>query len=654
MGRISRETIEKIMEVARVEEVIGEFVQLKRAGSNLKGYSPFNQERTPSFMVSPAKQIWKDFSSGKGGDVVKFLMEHEGMSYPEALRWLARKYNIEIEEEELTEEDKQKADERESIYVALDFANKWFHEQMYETDEGKSVGLSYMKQRGFLEKTLKRYQTGYSPSQADAFYRAAIAKGYKEDILEKAGLIIKKNNRIIDRFYGRVIFPIHQLSGRVIAFAGRILDSSKNLAKYINSPETEVYHKSKVLYGLYQAKQAIARENLCFLTEGYTDVMSFSQAGIENTVASAGTSLTHEQIRLIKRFTPNIRLVYDGDPAGIKAAMRGVDMILENDMNVEVVVLPDGEDPDSFAKKTPTEDLIAYLENNKKDFIRFKTEFLLQNETDPLKVFELISDVLQSIAGIPNQIKRELYIKEIAQITGTNEQTLYAELNKILKRKFRQKYRQIRDELPGLKIESTPQQKPHTDKREVLERELIKMLTLYGNETARFKGFVISDNIDGHLITEEYVMEEQVARKIFMELQDDEIKFATPKYRNLFAKILQFYNEEGEINLRELLKRLETEEVEILTDIMMEEEKYKLSDWEKKNISLPDKIEKLGDEVIDILYNLRLILIEEMINNDMEELRQPAEEEKKENILGEMKSYFNLRKLIAYHLQRVV
>ncbi len=652
MGRISPETIAKIREAARVEEVIAEFVPLKRAGSNLKGFSPFNQERTPSFMVSPAKQIWKDFSSGKGGDVVKFLMEHEGYSYPEALRWLAEKYNIEIEERELTEEDKLKADERESLMVVLDFARKWFMDQMYETDEGKSVGLSYMKERGFLEKTLKKYEVGYSPSRSDAFYKAALEKGYKEEWLEKAGLIIKKNNRVIDRFFGRVIFPIHQLSGRVIAFAGRILDSTKKTAKYINSPETEVYHKSKVLYGLYQAKQAISRENLCYLTEGYTDVMSFHQAGIENTVASAGTSLTHDQIRLIKRFTPNVVLVFDGDPAGIRAAMRGVDMILENDMNVEVVVLPEGEDPDSFAKKTPSEELIAYLDSNKQDFIKFKTDFLLGEETDPIKVFDLISDVLESIAGIPNQIKRELYIREVAQMTGTAEKTLYTELTKVLRRKYRRKYTDIRSELPEMKVEPSEPQLQHTDRRKVLERELIRLLLLYGNETVPFKSYRVKDVIDNELIIEEEEAEEQVARKIFLELQEDEVEFTTPEYREIFNKIWEHYNNDGIIDIPRLMNELDENALEVISDIMMEEEKYKLSDWEKQHISLPDKIQVLSEAVTDTIYNLRYLLVEDLIDKELEEAKE--KKEVKQDFWENIKLYFNLRKLLAHYLQRVV
>ena len=652
MGRISPETIAKIREAARVEEVIAEFVPLKRAGSNLKGFSPFNQERTPSFMVSPAKQIWKDFSSGKGGDVVKFLMEHEGYSYPEALRWLAEKYNIEIEERKLTEEDKLKADVRESLMVVLDFARKWFMDQMYETDEGKSVGLSYMKERGFLEKTLKKYEVGYSPSLADAFYKAALEKGFKEEWLEKAGLIIRKNNRVIDRFFGRVIFPIHQLSGRVIAFAGRILDNTKKTAKYINSPETEVYHKSKVLYGLYQAKQAISRENVCYLTEGYTDVMSFHQAGIENTVASAGTSLTHDQIRLIKRFTPNVVLVFDGDPAGIRAAMRGVDMILENDMNVEVVVLPEGEDPDSFAKKTPSEELIAYLDSNKQDFIKFKTDFLLGEETDPIKVFDLISDVLESIAGIPNQIKRELYIREVAQMTGTAEKTLYTELTKVLRRKYRRKYTDIRSELPEMKVEPSEPQLQHTDRRKVLERELIRLLLLYGNETVPFKSYRVKDVIDNELIIEEEETEEQVARKIFLELQEDEVEFATPEYREIFNKIWEHYNNDGIIDIPRLMNELDENALEVISDIMMEEEKYKLSDWEKQHISLPDKIQVLSEAVTDTIYNLRYLLVEDLIDKELEEAKE--KKEVKQDFWENIKLYFNLRKLLAQYLQRVV
>jgi len=427
---IKQETIEKIFDTARVEEVIGDFVNLKRAGSNLKGYSPFNDEKSPSFMVSPSKQIWKDFSSGKGGNVISFLMEHERMTYPEALRWLAKRYNIEIEETQQTDEEKQKQSERESIILVLEFAKNWFKTQLFETSLGKSVGLTYFKERGFRQETLQTFETGFSPDKSDALTQAALEKGYKKEFLVKAGVTVESNGRLIDRFRGRIMFPIHSLSGRVLGFGGRILDSSKRTAKYINSPENVVYHKSKILYGIYQAKQQIVKEDQCILVEGYTDVMAFHQSGIKNVVASSGTALTVEQIQLIKRLTKNIVVIFDGDRAGISAALRGIDMILEQGLNVKVLLLPDGEDPDSFSKKVSSDELLLYLNENIQDFINFKAS-LLQDEAvnDPIKKGELIKSIVESIAKIPNQIQQEIYIKEVSRIMDITEKVLFKELN---------------------------------------------------------------------------------------------------------------------------------------------------------------------------------------------------------------------------------
>lgn len=347
---ISKTTIDAVFETARVEEVIGDFVQLKKSGSNFKGLSPFSDERTPSFMVSPVKQIWKDFSSGKGGNAVAFLMEHEHFTYPEAIKYLAKKYNIEVEETEQTDEQKEQANERESMYVVSEFAKDYFHKTLINSEQGKAIGLSYFKERGFTEETIEKFQLGYSPDVWDAFTSEAIRKGYKLEFLEKTGLTIVKEEKQFDRFKGRVMFPIHSLSGRVLGFGGRILTNEKKAAKYLNSPESEIYHKSKVLYGIYYAKQAIAKEDNCYLVEGYTDVIQLHQLGIENVVSSSGTALTPEQIRLINRLTPNITVLFDGDAAGQRASLRGIDLILEQGMNVKVCSFPEGEDPDSFSK----------------------------------------------------------------------------------------------------------------------------------------------------------------------------------------------------------------------------------------------------------------------------------------------------------------
>ncbi len=654
MGRIPEHIIEQIRETARVEEVIGEFVELKRAGSNLKGFSPFNSERTPSFMVSPAKQIWKDFSSGKGGDVVKFLMEHEGMSYPEALRWLAKKYHIEIPETgQRDEEAEALARKRDSLYAVLDFAKNWFIEQLYDTDEGRSVGLSYFRERGFLEKTLKDFDIGYAPEGFDAFYRAARAKGFKDDILEDAGLIIRKNNRIIDRFYGRVIFPIHRLSGNVVAFAGRILDTSKHKAKYINSPETEVYNKSKILYGIHKAKAAISREKNAYLVEGYTDVLSFYQAGLENTVASAGTALTADQVKLIKRFTPNITLVYDGDPAGLKAAIRGVDIILENDMNVKVVVLPEGDDPDSFAKKVSTEELIAYLETHSKDFIRFAAEVMLKDATDPIQTYEMVRHVIESIAKIPNEIKRELFVREVAALSGIDERKLFAELSRQLQKIIYARERHWRSQVPQPRMQVVEDQpRPLTDRLQVLERDIIKLLILYGDQKALFPYYFTKDDINGEWLLDKEYREVYVWEKIYQELTEDEIQLSHPVFKRLYDAIMNEYLHTGSVDWEQLRTKLSEEETEVLADIFFEKDKYRLSDWEKKRMKNIDPTENLSVLVTDIIYHLRLEWLQRLIDEQAEKL-QKGEEDSEES-LEEIMQYNKLKKFLARIVNRVV
>jgi len=441
---ISKTTIDQVYETARLEEVIGDFVQLKKSGSNFKGLSPFSDERTPSFMVSPVKQIWKDFSSGKGGNVVAFLMEHEHFTYPEAIKYLAKKYNIEVEETEQSDEQKEQANERESMYLVSDFAQKHFKEMLWDTELGKAIGLSYFKERGFTDETIKKFELGYCLDQWDGFTNAALDKGYKLEYLEKTGLTIVKedsNNpnhlRKFDRFKGRVMFPIHSLSGRVLGFGGRILTNDKKSAKYLNSPESEIYHKSKVLYGIYYAKQAIAKEDNCYLVEGYTDVIQFYQRGIHNVVSSSGTALTPGQIRLINRLTKNITVLFDGDAAGLRASIRGIDLILEQGMNVKICTFPEGEDPDSFAKNNELEDVLLYLKENAKDFIRFKASLLMKEASDdPIKRADTVRDIVNSIAKIPDRIKREIYIQECASIMNISENVLFSTLAQIGKKNY--------------------------------------------------------------------------------------------------------------------------------------------------------------------------------------------------------------------------
>lgn len=428
---IDHATIERILDAAEISDVVSDFVTLRKRGVNQLGLCPFHNEKTPSFTVSPAKGIFKCFGCGKGGNSVNFIMEHETLTYPEALKWLAKKYHIDVVEQEETEEQKQQKDERESLMIVSGFAQKFFTRYLWEENEGRTIGLSYFRERSFRDDILKKFEVGFAPDGKTPFTDAAQKEGYKIDFLEKTGLTIKRDDWMRDRFAGRVMFPIHNLAGRVIAFGGRILKEDKNAAKYLNSPESEIYHKSKVLYGIFQAKREISKTDKCYLVEGYTDVLSMHQAGIENVVASSGTALTADQIRLVRRFTSNITIIYDGDEAGIKASLRGIDLVLEEGMNVKVLLLPNGEDPDSFAKKMGASGYLNYIKENETDFIQFKTRLLLKStENDPIAKARLISDVIRSIAVIPDTITRSVYIKECSNLLSVNEEVLYAEVRK--------------------------------------------------------------------------------------------------------------------------------------------------------------------------------------------------------------------------------
>lgn len=478
-------TIERILDSAQIIDVVEEYVTLKKRGVNYLGLCPFHNEKTPSFTVSPAKGIFKCFGCGKGGNSVNFIMEHEHLSYPEALRYLAKKYNIEIEEREITIEEKQRQTERESMLVVTAYASRKFAEWLFHSDEGISVGLAYFTQRGFRDDILKKFEVGYSPDKSDTLSTTAMSDGYRREYLVKTGLSIEKDERIFDRFHGRVIFPIHSLSGQVLGFGGRILRSDAKAAKYLNSPESDIYHKSKILYGIYQARKAIVHQDKCFLVEGYTDVLSVHEAGIENVVASSGTALTQEQVRLIKRFTQNITILYDGDEAGIKASLRGIDLVLEEGMNVRIVLLPEGEDPDSMSKKLSVSEFNRFLAENETDFIRFKAELLLKDTgRDPVKRAEAIRDIVRSIAVIPELITRTVFIKECSTIMGLSEAVLYNEVSKLLsQQQFRDRNRY--PDSHDLQI-SKPRVPPKTEIKEApsyySERELVRLLLKYGTE----------------------------------------------------------------------------------------------------------------------------------------------------------------------------
>ena len=613
---ISKATIDTVFETARVEEVIGDFVQLKRAGSNFKGLSPFSDERSPSFMVSPVKQIWKDFSSGKGGNSVAFLMEHEHFTYPEAIRYLAKKYNIEIEETVQKDEEKANTDVRESMYLVSEFAKNYFQDALLNTEEGKAIGYSYFKERGFTNETIKKFSLGYSPEAWDAFTKEAIGKGYKLEFLESTGLTIPRDDRPFDRFKGRVMFPIQSMSGRVLGFGGRILTNDKKAAKYLNSPESDIYHKSKVLYGIYQAKQAIAKQNNCFLVEGYTDVIQFNQTGIENVVSSSGTALTPDQIRLINRLTKNVTVLFDGDAAGLRASIRGIDLILEEGMNVRVCEFPDGEDPDSFAKKTPYEDLVVYLEENAKDFIQFKASLLMKDaKNDPIKKAELIRDIVASISKIPDRIQREIYIKECSRIMDISEQVLLSTLAQLVKKDISDIGKKIKQEQRSFEIikSESVNQIEKVDVLYQLERTIIKILLLYGNSKEEFEDVLLKTNSNGEVENTVEKKEYSVYQRVYLSLQEDEVELANALFKAIYNNLVNYFNQNETFNIEHYLMQLPQEFAQEVTDILMEDEKLALHDWGGQNIFVKQKNESISQYVSETILTMRWYLVDKII-----------------------------------------
>lgn len=625
---ISKATIDTVFETARVEEVIGDFVQLKRAGSNFKGLSPFSDERSPSFMVSPVKQIWKDFSSGKGGNVVAFLMEHEHFTYPEAIRYLAKKYNIEIEETEQTDAEKANTDVRESMFLVSEFAKNYFHSTLFNTEEGKAIGYSYFKERGFTNETIKKFGLGYSPETWDAFTKEALGKGYQLQYLESTGLTIPKDDRPFDRFKGRVMFPIQSMSGRTLGFGGRILTNDKKAAKYLNSPESEIYHKSKVLYGIFQAKQAIAKQNNCYLVEGYTDVIQFHQAGIENVVASSGTALTPDQIRLINRLTKNITVLFDGDAAGLRASIRGIDLILEEGMNVKVCTFPDGDDPDSFAKKTSYDDLVAYLENNAKDFIQFKASLLMNEaKNDPIKKADLIRDMVTSISKIPDRIQREIYLQECSRIMDISEQVLVSTLAQLVQKDIAEIGKKQKQEQKAFEVvkNENPVQAEKVDVLYRLERKIIEILLLYGNKTEIFEDVLLKANPDGDIVHVVEKKEYKVFQRIYLSLQEDEVELAHPLFRAIFNDLISYYLQNETDGIDNYLKNLNPDFAQEVTDILMEEEQIVLHNWEGQNIFVKRKTETVSQHTSETIISIREYLINKLILDLMNEFSSNPE-----------------------------
>ena len=667
---ISRSTIDRVFETARVEEVIGEFVQLKKAGSNFKGLSPFVDEKSPSFMVSPVKQIWKDFSTGKGGNAISFLMEHEHYTYPEAIKWLAKKYNIEIEETEQSSEEKAQMNERESMFLVSTYAKDYFHDIMLNSNKGKAIGLSYFKERGFRDDIIKTFELGYCLDEWDAFTKAALAKGYDLKYLASTGLTIVKENRQFDRFKGRVLFPIHSMSGRILGFGGRILTADKKAAKYLNSPESDIYHKSKILYGLFQAKKEIAKQDNCYLVEGYTDVISFHQSGIENVVASSGTALTSDQIRLVNRLTKNITVLFDGDAAGIRASIRGIDLILEQGMNVKVVQFPDGEDPDSFAKSHSNEELKKYLEDSAQDFINFKVSLLLKDSNnDPIKKAGVIRDIVMSISKIPDGIQREVYVQECARIMDISERVLFSELAQIIAKGVQEKNKVSRQQNNAQQDPNAPPPEyflaqeqaqmgvvkggvvslEKIDEISKFEKEIIKILLLHGNKDAEFIEEIESEDEEGKVLLTSRKYNNNVSAEIYVHLQDDEMEFTNTIFQEIYTEIIHQLNQSEKLEINALVNHQNKEIASTVTSILMDEdeEKYQLSDWEGQNIEV--KMALLSKQVNDVVFNLRRVLIGKKI----EELIKEATGEIAID-LETVKGYTSLRIRLFEKLNRVV
>ena len=650
---ITKTTIDQVYDTARVEEVIGDFVSLKKAGSNFKGLSPFSQERTPSFMVSPVKQIWKDFSTGKGGNVVAFLMEHERFSYPEAIRYLAKKYNIEIEETQQTDEEKAKRDARESMLLVSEYATDYFKENLWQSNTGKAIGKTYFQERGFTDETIKHFDLGYAFESKDAFTTTALEKGYKLEFLTQTGLTIVNEDRKIDRFRGRVLFPIKSMAGRTVGFGGRILGDNKKTAKYLNSPESEIYHKSKVLYGLYESKQAIAKEDCCYLVEGYTDVIQMHQRGIKNVVSSSGTALTQEQIRLIQRLTQNIVVLFDGDAAGLRAALRGIDMILSQGMNVKVCSFPEGEDPDSFAKSHRLEEVQAFFSQNAKDFIQFKAALLMREaQSDPVKKASTIKDMVDSIAKIPDAIQREVYVQSCAKIMEISEEVLFSALAQKRAKEVNTQYKR-KSNAPKMQVVQAVTPALKVDELYELEKQIITLLMLYGDREETFQESVLQFSEERSEVEEEITeVKARVYEKIFLDLQQDEIELANKDFRTLFFVLLEQFQTQGTLSVDKLMPTLAPELSGLVSNILMNEEKYNLHQWEKKNIFVKTRDQQVGLMVTETILSLRKHLVNRKIESLQAEMENPQEEH--QGLLEDVMSYYQLRRLVSNKLNRVL
>ena len=635
---IDQSTVERIIDASQIVEVVSDFVNLKRRGVNYLGNCPFHNEKTPSFTVSPAKGIFKCFGCGKGGNSVNFIMEHESLSYPEALKFLARKYHIDVVEKEETDEERQQKDDRESMMIVSGFAQKYFSNFLWSEEEGRAIGLSYLQERGMREDTIRKFELGFCPDGKSTFTDAARREGYQLEYLDKTGLTIQRDEWIRDRFSARVMFPIHNLAGRVIGFGGRILKDDPKAAKYLNSPESDIYHKSRVLYGLFQAKREITRADKCFLVEGYTDVISLHQAGIENVVASSGTALTSDQIRLIRRFSPNITILYDGDEAGIKASLRGIDLVLQEGMNVKVLLFPNGEDPDSFARKHSSTEVLKFIAENETDFIRFKTRLLMEGaENDPIARAKLIQEIVQSVAVIPESITRAVYIREVSRLMGVEEDVLYTEIRKIL-RKHSEKSGSYQPPLPSVKTK--PQSIAYKEKPGELspeELELMRYLLKYCKSPLFEQES--DDPTQPEIVT--------VGDFILSQLNEDEILPDKPVFRTIAQEITE-HLQDPNFNPERYFTHHPDNDVSQMASNLLSEKWIESKRWAKAGAHTEKEQDLLGLLIPRVVNEYKLRKIKEMHLELEKEIASLDSETDDKKLFDALSKIQNLKKIERY------
>ncbi len=641
---ISKVTIDKVFQTALVEEVVGDFIQLKKSGSNYKGLSPFTNEKTPSFMVSPTKQIWKDFSSGKGGNVIAFLMEHEQYSYPQAIRYLADKYNIEIIETELTDKQKDDNNIKEKLFLICDFVKNYFKTQFNESNFGRTIARTYFDERGFDDETLEKFDIGSLGSEKYNLRDHCLSNGYNIEDLEALGLVSAKNQ--MDIYRSRLIFPIKSISGRTIGFGARILDNNKKSAKYINSPESKIYNKSNVLFGLYNSKNEIVKKDSCLIAEGYTDVMRFHQIGINNIVSSSGTALTVNQISLIRRLTKNVTMLFDSDKAGVNATERAIELLLSQGMNIDICILPDGEDPDSFGRNKTHDEINNYVLENSVDFIQFKSSMLGQSvKNSPSQKTKIVNEIINLISKVADPIKQEIYIKDCSLLLNISESVLFNSLAQIKHLK-----------LPNKQFEKKPtvtKKSEKLDQIEILEEKIIEILLLYGNHKVVFDEISMIKGNDGELTYVPTTQESKVHEKIYLDLQADEIEFANEDFKKIYKLLIDDFQKNKSFDLKKFINNLSPNLSTKVTSIVMNNDLYHLHNWQSKNVFVKDKKKKITQLVTESILTLRTLLINKKVSELSKKTKESSSDEGDE-LLEEIVNYYQLKSLLSKKLNRVI